>query len=90
MWAELVFSQESARQILSDLVVSIWQKCYVEDIAHPFLQEAGARGHSAPHESEHCEACQLGVHWGMQRGHQGCRGRSPETWPPPGEVGCQW
>ena len=42
VWAEPVFSQQNARRILSDLVASIQQKCYSEDIVQPRMQEAAA------------------------------------------------
>lgn len=51
VWAEPVFSQESAGRILLDLVTSIRQKCYGEDVVCPRLQGAVAGGaQRAPRE----------------------------------------
>ncbi|CAM5164092.1 unnamed protein product [Natator depressus] len=57
------FKEESVQRVLENLVISIREKCYGEYVDHTQLSEVTGIGqHYGPHQSDHCEACQLGIH----------------------------
>ncbi|XP_007057879.3 receptor-transporting protein 2 [Chelonia mydas] len=84
------FQEESVQRVLENLVISIREKCYGEYVDHTQLSEVTVIGqHYGPHQSDHCEACRLGIHQRPKRSMYYGRpkdtvyhGTSKETMPP--------
>ncbi|XP_054838219.1 receptor-transporting protein 2-like [Eublepharis macularius] len=61
------FAREDTDSIIKRLILDIREKCYRERVRRSDLSEVMICEGSGPHQSESCEACQMGLH----KGHRG-------------------
>ncbi|XP_043078451.1 receptor-transporting protein 3 [Puntigrus tetrazona] len=60
-WEDPNFSVENTDVLVEKLVKNIRRKCYQEHMGEWRIPSVMDGRHNGPHESAHCEACQLGI-----------------------------
>ncbi len=60
-WEDPDFPVENIDVLVERLVKNIRKKCYGEDLDNANRSSAFDGRRDGPHESDHCEACRLGI-----------------------------